>query len=330
MIRSTIGSIIRNAPMVPVLIAIVIVFSLTSRGFLSVFSIQSILLDASVLAVAALGGMLVFLVSGIDLSVGAVVAASSTTAAIVGQLTHNPFISLASACVLGVLVGAINGVLIGYARFVPFIVTLAMMLVVTALAYLASSLYAGDGATAGAVPMLSSALAFGAGTIFGVPKSLPVVIIAVAIVAVVLAFTRFGRQIRLVGQNEEAARFNGLNVPRIKLLVYMCSGLLGGIAGCLLAMRLGAGTPSGGDSLLLQVITAAIIGGTALEGGHGGAVRTLFGALVIVTVNQGLSTLGFQFWDQNIVIGFVILLGTQISRFLAKSSRRSLLKTKAV
>lgn len=326
MIRSNVGAVIRNAPMVPVLIVIVIIFTLTSRGFLSLFSVQSILLDVSVLAVAALGGMLVFLVSGIDLSVGAVVAASSTTAALVGQATQNPFISLASACVLGAFIGAVNGTLIGYGRFVPFIVTLAMMLVVTALAYLAASLYAGEGATAGAVPMLHSILAFGQGAIFGIPKAFPGVIILVALVAVILALTKFGRQVRLVGQNEEAARFNGLNVPKIKLLVYTLSGLLGGIAGCLLAMRLGAGTPSGGDALLLQVITAAIIGGTALEGGHGGAVRTFFGALVIVTVNQGLNTLGFQFWDQNVVIGFVILLGTQISRFLGRPRRRPKLK----
>ncbi|MET4781357.1 ABC transporter permease [Glaciihabitans sp. UYNi722] len=321
MIRSSLGSLVRKAPMVPVLIIILVVFSIISRGFLSVFSIQSILLDASVLTVAALGGMLVFLVSGIDLSVGATVAGASVTAAIVGQLTHNPGLSLGSALLIGGVIGAINGALIGFAKFVPFIVTLAMLLVVTALAYLAAAAYSGQGATAGSVPMLDSILAFGQGVTFGLPNLFPTVIVAVIVIALVLYFTRFGRQIRLVGQNEDAARFNGLNVPLIKFFVYTLAGVLSGIAGCLLGMRLGAGNPAGGDSLLLQVITAVIIGGTTLLGGHGGAIRTLFGALVIVALTQGLSTIGFQFWDQNIVLGFVILLGTQIGRLWGTSSR---------
>jgi ribose transport system permease protein len=308
--------------MAPVLVLLVVIFWITSRGFLSAYSVQSLLLDTSVLAVAALGSMLVFLVSGIDLSVGATVTGTSTIAAIVGQQTGNVALSLLAALVMGAALGAINGTLIGYARFVPFIVTLAMSLVVASLCLFASSEIAYKGVTAGAVRMLDPLVNFGLASTGGVPHIFPVMVVVVVAVAVLVGFTKFGRQIRLVGQNEEAARFSGLKVPLIKLFAYTIAGLLSGISGCLIGMRLGAGMPVGGEIILIQAITAAIIGGTTLLGGHGGVIGTVLGAGVIIVLNQGLASLGFEFFDQFIVLGFVILLGTQISRLWA-SSRRS-------
>jgi ribose transport system permease protein len=314
LIGRSVSTVLRNAPMVPVLIALLAFFTITTEGYLNTFNMQNLFRDASVLTVAALGGTLVFLVSGLDLSVGSTVAASAVGAAIFADKTGNLPIALVVGVLLGVAVGMVNGALVGYAKLVPFVLTLGTLLIVKALAYLAAALTTGEGGTAGAVPMPVEATTFGRGLTFGVPNLFYITAVIVVVVAFVLARTRFGRQIRLIGQNEEAARFTGVNVARTKFWVYSTAGLLGGIAGTMLALRLGAGSPASGDDLLLQVITAVIIGGTALSGGHGGAFRTLFGALVIVAIAQGLNVRGFQFWDQQIVLGLVILLGTQVSR----------------
>ncbi|UOR01356.1 ABC transporter permease [Leucobacter allii] len=307
--------VLRNAPMIPILIIVVAYFSFTIDGFLSPFSMQNLLRDASVLIVAGIGGMLVFLVSGLDLSVGSTVAGASVGAAIAAQSTGSLFVAVLAGLAIGLVVGVVNGLLVGYAKLVAFILTLGMLLIVKALAYLAAALVAGEGGTAGAVAMPPEATVFGRGVTFGIPNVFYAAAAVVIVIAIVLARTRYGRQLRLIGQNEEAARFNGVDVRFIKLTVYSLAGLLSGLAGVLLAFRLGSGSPAAGDALLLQVITAVIIGGTTLTGGHGGAFRTLFGALVIIAIDKGLSAMGLQFWDQQIALGIVILLGTQVTRF---------------
>ena len=314
MIRSHAAQILRNAPMAPVLIGIIIVFAIISPGFLSAFNTQNLMRDASVLIVAAMGATLVFLISGLDLSVGSTVAASAVGAAIVMQNTGNIGIALGAGLLVGVLVGAFNGVLIGYARLVPFVLTLGTLLAVRAFAYLGSAAQVGQGGTAGAVSLPIEVTGFGRGLTFGLPNIFYIAVVVVAAVAVLVGATRFGREVRLIGQNERAAAFSGINVKRVTFLVYTIAGLLSGIAGCMLALRLGAGNPASGDSLLLQVITAVIIGGTALAGGHGGPIRTVFGAFVIIAIDRGLTLVGFQFWDQQIVLGLVILFGTLITR----------------
>lgn len=322
MIRRLATGTLRNAPMIPVLIIAFIAFALLANGFTSSTNLFNILRDSSVLIVAATGTTLVFLIGGLDLSVGSVVACSAVGAAIAMSSTDNVVLGVLVGVAIGAIVGALNGVLIGYARLVPFVLTLGMLLVVRAIAYLAAAITAGSGGTAAAVGGLpDAATVYGRGFFAAVPNLFVLAVIIVAVVAVVLAKTRFGRYVRLVGQNETAARFNGIDVPRVKFITYTLAGLLSGIAGIMLAMRLGSGNPASGDDLLLKAITAAIIGGTALVGGHGGVVRTVFGALVITMLASGMSLMGFQFWDQAIVLGVVILLGTTLTRRWSKSRR---------
>ncbi|TPW72945.1 ABC transporter permease [Schumannella sp. 10F1B-5-1] len=322
MVRRPFTGILRTAPMVPVLVIAVIAFALLADGFTSPTNLYNILRDSSVLMVAATGTTLVFLIGGLDLSVGSVVAGSAVGAAIAMSTTRSVLFGVVVGVVIGIVIGVLNGLLIGYAKLVPFVLTLGMLLVVRAVAYLAAAVAAGAGGTAAAVGDLpESATLFGRGFIAAVPNLFVLAIVVVAVTAVLLAKTRYGRYVRLVGQNETAARFNGVNVPFIKLVTYTIAGLLSGIAGVMLSMRLGSGNPASGDDLLLRAITAAIIGGTALAGGHGGVVRTVFGALVIIALSSGLSLMGFQFWDQSIVLGIVILLGTQLTRRWTRGSR---------
>lgn len=314
MIRSQASLVLRNTPMVPVLIVIIVVFALLEPAFLSAFNIQNLMRDASVLIIAAMGATLVFLVSGLDLSVGSTVAASSVGAAIVMQNVDNIVVALGTGLLIGLLVGIINGFFVGYAGLAPFVLTLGVLLAVRAVAYLASAIQVGEGGTGGSVSLPLEVTEFGRGQTFGAPNIFYIAVVTVVAVAIILGKTRFGREVRLIGQNAKAAAFSGVNVRRVTLFVYSFAGFLSGLAGCVLALRLGSGSPIAGDALLLQVITAVIIGGTTLFGGHGGAIRTVFGAFVIVAIDKGLTLLGFQFWDQQIVLGLVILLGTLITR----------------
>ena len=288
------------APMLPVLVVVIVVFSLVAPGYLNPANIQNLLRDSSVLIIASMGATLVFLVAGLDLSVGSVVA-------------------LVAGVVVGLLVGVLNGVLIGPLGLNPFVTTLASLLVVRALAYVSAAIASGQGGTAGAVAMPDGVAGFGRGVVLGIPNVFIVAIAIVVLSVLLLEKTTFGRRVRLVGQNDVAAAFAGISVARVRLLVYAIAGLLAGVAGIILALRLGSGSPAAGDDMLLQVITAVIIGGTAVSGGSGGMVRTVWGALTIVAIERGMSVLGLKFYDNLIVLGVVILLGTLFHR--VKSGR---------
>lgn len=307
------------APMLPVLVIVVVVFSIVTPGYLSLLNFQNLLRDASVLIIAAMGATLVFLVSGLDLSVGSTVAASSVTAAIVAMQSGSLALGLVAGVVVGLAVGLLNGILIGPLGLNPFVITLASLLVVRALAYVSAAVNSGGGGTAGAVPMPDGVASFGRGMTFGVPNVFLVALVVVVLSVLLLERTTFGRRVRLVGQNDIAASFTGISVPRVRLLVYTIAGLLAGLAGIILALRLGSGSPAAGDDILLQVITAVIIGGTAVSGGSGGMVRTVWGALTIVAIERGMSALGLKFYDNLIALGVVILLGTLLHR--VKSGR---------
>ena len=307
------------APMLPVLVVVIVVFSLVAPGYLNPANIQNLLRDSSVLIIASMGATLVFLVSGLDLSVGSVVAASSVTAAIVAGQSGDLALGLVAGVVVGLLVGVLNGVLIGPLGLNPFVTTLASLLVVRALAYVSAAIASGQGGTAGAVAMPDGVAGFGRGVVLGIPNVFIVAIAIVVLSVLLLEKTTFGRRVRLVGQNDVAAAFAGISVARVRLLVYAIAGLLAGVAGIILALRLGSGSPAAGDDMLLQGITAVIIGGTAVSGGSGGMVRTVWGALTIVAIERGMSVLGLKFYDNLIVLGVVILLGTLFHR--VKSGR---------
>ncbi len=303
-----------NFPTVPVLVIMVLWFSFLFPGFLSVSSVQGLLRDSSVLIIAALGATFVFLVSGLDLSVGSAAACATIAAAIFtdngGSLGFGVLLGVAVATFIGVT----NGLLIGKLGLNPFVISLASLLAFRALAFVATAISSGGGGTAGTVPMPDIVTSVGRSTFLGVPVLFILAILMVVIAYVLLEFTTYGRSVRLVGQNEEAARFSGISVSNIKFFTYSLAGLFAGIAGIALSFRLGSGSPVLGDALLLQVITAVIIGGTAITGGNGGIFRTVWGAITIITVERGMALLGFKFYDNMIVLGIVILLGTLTHR----------------
>ena len=242
--------------------------------FLTPENLLNVLRQNSMLGLVALGMTFVVLTGGIDLSVGALLAVSGVVA---GALSpHGSLAAAAAGVAAATLLGVANGLLITRARVQPFVVTLAMMI-------------AARGAVLAATREQSAPLAAGAaglawlgrGDVLGVP--VPVLVLALAYLVgwATLRSTRFGRYVYAVGDSEEAARLLGLSVDRVVVGTYALSGALAGLAGLVLAARLGAGQPVAGTGWELDAVAAVVVGGTLLTGGQGGAGATLVGVLLL-------------------------------------------------
>jgi ribose/xylose/arabinose/galactoside ABC-type transport system permease subunit len=223
--------------------------------------------------------------------------------------------TLAVGVAVGALAGFINAVPVVKLNLPPFITTLAMMLMARGLAF---KLAHGQ-----PVPLNSSAFnGIGTGYLLqgilkplglpGIPVAVLWMVVLVAIFAVILTRTRFGRYVFAIGGNEEAARLAGINVALVKTLVYVISGACAAVAGLLLMSRFSSGSPNTGIGSELQSIAAVVVGGTSLAGGRGSVVATFFGALLIGVLNNVMNLIGIESYTQDIVLGAVILLAVII------------------
>ena len=259
------------------LIALLVVFIFGAAryyAFLTPENLLNVLRQNSMLGLVALGMTFVILTGGIDLSVGALLAVAGVVAA---KLAGNgTAVAVLGGVAAAGLLGLVNGLLIAKARIQPFIVTLAMLIAArgAALAATAEQSIPVDRAATGLTWLAR-------GSIGPLPVPIAIFLIAFALGALVLRYTRFGRYVYGVGDNEEAARLMGLKVDRILIGTYVLSGMLAGLAGVILAARLGAGQPVAGTGWELDAIAAVVVGGTLLTGGQGGAGQTLIGVLLL-------------------------------------------------
>ena len=287
--------------------------------FLTENNLTNVLRQNSMLGLVALGMTFVILTGGIDLSVGSLLAVAGVVAAhLAGR--GLPVALAAGVAVAGVL-GLINGVVIAKARIQPFIVTLAMMIAARGLALV----YTGEQS----VRVDRSAQGFtelGRGALGAGPLSIPVpVVVLVAAYAIgwlVLNHTRFGRHVYSIGDNEEAARLMGLNVGRVTMGVYALSGALAGLAGVILASRLGAGQPVAGLGWELDAIAAVVVGGTLLTGGQGSALFTLVGVLLLGVIFNIFNLEGsITPWWQQVLRGLILLAVVIVQNRLSRRKK---------
>jgi ribose/xylose/arabinose/galactoside ABC-type transport system permease subunit len=316
---NAVKGVVLTTPVLPITILVYVLLAITTRGFLSLANIQNLLASMAVLAIAAIGTTIVFLVAGIDLSVGSTVALSSVVGAIVIRDTGSMLLGLVVAIVVGLAIGAFNGGCIGYAGLPPFVLTLGVLLTARAVAYMAAAAAAGGGGTAASVGQLPpEVLAFGQSTFLAVPAVFWLALLLVAAFALILSRTVTGRSFYLVGANQLAAGFNGIDTKRIKFLAYLIGGGLAGFAGFILTSRLGSGNATAGDALLLEIIAATVIGGTSLFGGLGGVWRTLIGAFLITGLTNALGLQGIAYWYQQIIVGLVVVFGSALAIYLQR------------
>ncbi|MGQ9454639.1 MAG: ABC transporter permease [Armatimonadota bacterium] len=298
-------------------------FQFQTGTFLTVRNLSNVLRQTSVNTILGVGMTMVILTAGIDLSVGAVLALSAvlSTAVIMkgfpppfpfpADVAMKPEWSLSVSIPFAVLIAAVTGAVCGVhnalpivkLRVPPFIATLAMFSVARGFSYI----YVGGGQVGNLPEEFTRAVGEG--------PLMPAVAISCVIVGhIVLAKTRFGRAVYAVGGNEQAAHLSGIDTGMVKFWVYVICGTLAGIAGLLLAGRIGAGDPKSGMTYELNAIAAVVLGGTSLMGGVGSVVGTLLGAIVMGCLEAGLSLMGVQWFVQMVIKGYVILVAVIVDQ----------------
>ena len=295
------------------LVVIFILLSFLSPYFLTARNLLNILTQISAIGVMSVGALLVIIVAGIDLSVGAVLALSAMIMAFLYSETVLPF---GLALVLGLLSGAgigfLNGILITYGKLQPFIATLATMSAATGLA-----VFITGGNTVNGFPDWFTSIT--RQSLLGVPIQ-GIILLAVFLVAAFwLRYRPGGRALYAIGGNEEVARLSGVPVRRTKLVVYTIAGFLAAVAGLLVTSRLDSAQPTAGAADLLNVIAVVVIGGASLAGGSGSILGTFVGLLIIGVLNNGMSLLGVSPNLQPVVLGAVIVAAVMTDRQSSKA-----------
>lgn len=304
----------RNLGILPILIAFFLVFWLLTPNFRSFANMLNILRATSINLVIATGMTVVILTGGIDLSVGAI-AALTAVVALKLSLTTVSYLAVPAALLTGMVAGLINGTLVAYVGLPPFIATLGAMTYLRGAAFLLCN----------GVSIINSDLHF---AWIGNDYLGPFPWLVVIAVLVVLAFywilkkTVYGMRIYSVGGNLQAARFTGIKVQSMLLSAYVISGLCSALGGVMIGSRLYSANGLIGNGYELDAIAAAIIGGTSFTGGKGSVIGTLFGALIMGILNNGLTILGVSYYSQQVVKGIVIIAAVTVDILRNKYSAK--------
>ena len=284
------------------------------ENFWSAANQIDIVQQVSVNAILAFGMTLVILIGGIDLSVGALLALVGTTTVFFLGMNQsgvqNPLwlaVAVAAGFAVAGAFGAFNGLCAAKTKMPAFIITLATMLIARGCA-----LRYNEGKPMHIPDHETMFLTLGNGRILGVPLPVLVMLVLFAAMAILLHRTRFGQYAYAMGGNREAARFTGVPMVRVEILVYTICGLLAGVAGMIHTSQLYSAEPGSGEGFELDAIAAVVVGGTSFTGGRGTMIGTLIGAVIIGILNKGLNQAGVHFSFQYIIKGMVILAAVYI------------------
>ncbi|SCW43623.1 monosaccharide ABC transporter membrane protein, CUT2 family (TC 3.A.1.2.-) [Paenibacillus tianmuensis] len=294
-----------------ILVALGVLFialTILSPSFLTSSNMLNLFRQVSVNVILAIGMTFVILTKGIDLSVGSVLAFSGIVAASLATGANgNTVLAVLAGIGAGLVLGAINGVVVAKGKVAPFIVTLGMMAAARGFTFIYS-----DGRPISGLS--KSFLNIASGAFLGIPIPVWIILLVFAIGSIVLYYTRFGRYVYAVGGNENATKTSGISVNKTLISVYCISGLLAGLAGVILTSRISGGLPQSGVSYELDAIAAVVIGGTSLAGGRGRLWGTLIGALIIGVLNNGLDLLGVSTYWQQVIKGSIIVIAVLVDR----------------
>lgn len=289
-----------------------IFLSIVSPNFLTYINLMSVLRQGVALSLTSIGMTYAIISGGIDLSVGSMMALTGCISALLMAVVG---LSWIPACLIGLMVAALCGVIVGYFiafwNLQPFIMTLVMMSITRGMALVLTN----------GIPVAGFPTEFafiGRGWIFGIPFPVIIAIIFFVIFGFFLRFTRYGVHVYAVGGQKEAANYAGIPVGRVVMSVYIISATLAGFAGIIMTSRLNSGQPILGEMMELDAIASVVIGGTAMSGGQGGLFGTIIGVLIIIFLHNGLNMLGVSSFWQRVAIGLVILVAVLIDQIRQK------------
>lgn len=289
------------------LVALVLLLAVATvryDGFLTIRNISNILVQSSINGIISVGMMLVIVLGGIDLSVGAVAALAAVTSA---QLINSSslLVAVLLPIFIGMTVGFISGILIVKLDMNAFIATLSTQFFARGLTHVLSE---SKNVT---VDKTNEAFTFiGSGKIFGVvPVQVIIFLVVMLVMGFILTYTSYGRCIYAIGGNKEAAKMMGARVDKNTVIAYIISGGLAALAGIILCARLGSGQPTSGIGYETDAIAAVVMGGTLLTGGWGTMRGTFMGIITLSVINNILNLEGnLSSWWQDVILGTLVLI----------------------
>lgn len=284
-------------------IVLCLILSIFTNSFLTSGNVVVVLRQAVWVSIISIGMTFIIATGEIDLSVGSVVGFTGlVAAALMKNYMMNIYLALVITLLVGIFVGVLNGLLVAKLKIASFIATLATMQILRGLIYVYTS----------GVPIFGldypEFQVFAQGYVGIIP--IPVIILAVLVLVFwyVMYRTKFGRYVLSVGSNKEAAKLVGINVDRIKMIVYIIAGFLAAISGILLASRSEAAVVEAGNGYETDAIAAVVIGGTSMAGGSANLLGCILGAVLMTTIRNGLNLLKVNSSWHQVVIGIVIIL----------------------
>jgi ribose transport system permease protein len=291
---------VRELTLLVLIVVIIITMSWLNQYFFSAANFRAVAVGMAPNAVIVIGMAILLASGGFDLSVGAVMALSST---VVAMLLLDG-VSIPVATTLGILLGAVaglgNGLLVTILGINPLIATLGTMSITRGIALVLT-----EGFSLSSLPPEFAWI--GKTAISGFPVLVILVLALVIIFDLAVRHTRFFRQVYFIGANEKAAMLSGIHVNRVRIIAYVLTGMLAALAGVLLASRLMSGTPTAGNGIELQVLAAAVIGGASLRGGEGTILGAFLGVVFVALINNSMTMLAVSIYWQMIVIGTVLV-----------------------
>jgi ribose transport system permease protein len=294
-----------------IMLLVAVGVAVSTERFLLRQNLMNVWLQVSIIAIVAIGATIVILTAQIDLSSGSLVAlASVILAGLIKKMGVPVPVAIFLVICMATALGLFNGFFSTYGRIPSFIFTLGTLAIFRGLAFLYT-----QGAPIFSVSPQLNPLFYR--TFLGMPLPFVYVVLLYAAAWAYLRYTEGGRNIYAVGGNQSAARLSGISVNRVRTKAFVIAGLMSGLAGVLLTARLDSGSPNYGQGYELTAIAAAVIGGASLFGGHGNVLATLFGALTIVLVQNGLNLHGVPAAWQEIALGAIIALAVGVDMWRA-------------
>ncbi len=304
-----------------VLAIMVLLASVLSPYFLDLYNLQALIRDLAFIGMIGIGQSLLLLIGELDLSVGKI---ASLCGIIAGMLMvrqqANPYLSLAVALLLGILLGCINGFIISKLRLNPMVATIGMQGV-----YGGINLVLTKGKAVTGIPQTVHFL--GKGSLGPIPIPFVFTLLVLILVLFLVKKTKTGRYIYAIGNSKEAAKILGIRVDRIRVLIYGIVGLISALAGILYVARLGSSQSAIGENWPMNSIAASVIGGLSLTGGVGNPAGALIGAAIISVIQNMIVLLGVNVYWQSAVSGFVVVIAisfSSISEIMREKKQRKI------
>ena len=313
--KKSVGQFISNFSMPILLLLLIVTFSILSDKFFTPLNLTNILVQNVHIAICATGVFMIMVSGGCDLSIG---YQMSVAAVLVAKLLSNGVMGVFPAVVLGILIcvalGCFNGVMSIVLNSQPMIVTLGTMAIFQGISFLISG-----SKTYHNLP--KSFMFLGQGKVFGViPLNALIALVVIVIVGIIMSRTHVGRKVYAVGDNPDAAKLAGLNVARIKILVFTCAGILVGIAAILLAARSGSADSNTGVGIEFTGIIACVLSGVALKGGEGTLWKAIVAVFILGVLSNGMQLINLGTYPQYIAKGVIMLVSLYLSNKSAKTA----------